>query len=681
MKHCSSSSLRHPMLLAAGLSAALAGCTARAPVPAGWQEREPAAQESAGSAPVPFWSLPLAPPAPATAELSAPGGAPRGAVAGSLSAGAESAGNLAPSVPAARLAVLAGVITRVDAARGLLRFASDPDGDRVQVAAAGVEAAVLDAGTVRVATELGGALAVAADGSFAYEPPPGVVAELDRAPFQAADGRGARVESELLLSVTPGTLQGQPGFEIGGSDAEFLIGGSVTGVGDFDGDGLDDVLVVARSSGRDIGHLLLGSRAPGHVDLSAGDSIRIIGETAGPDSFGVAVSPAGHINDDELADFIIGVHQEPIADEPEAALGGKAYVIFGTESPPDEIDLATLAADRRGFVIQGAAGQEHLGFSVAGGGNVDGSGGDDLLIGAVGALPTAGTPGAESFGPADGRAYVVFGKSGFTPVDLANLGEGGYRLDGEAGEGGQAGAAVTGLGDWNGDGLAELAVSAPRLNADAGRIYVAYGRAGGGVLELGDIAFGLGGFAIDGQGGELAGQTLQNGGNLGGSELAELIIGMPNPAGLVLAGKTVVVYGKADGERVQLAELEGGSSLGFVVRAESEGDRSGLAVAGPGDFNGDGAADLLIGAAEQGPEQNGAAYLLYGSTPLRAGIDRLADLAGLGRTVRGASAGALLGFSAAAAGDVNGDGYPDVILGAPGEDGSGGRAYVLLGHP
>ncbi len=687
MDHHGSSGRHHLPLHASALSGALLACTAQAPVPAGWQERERPVPEAASPSPWPAWATPISlypgqsseqpaanSPLAAPAALAAPESR---AGASALSAGSE---NAPPLVAEARFAVIAGVNTRVDAARGLLRFAFDPDGDPVQVASVGAEQAALGSGTaVTVATELGGSLSAAPDGSFTYDAPPGVVAELDRAPFRVSDGRGGSASAELVLSLAPATIGGQPGFEISGSNRELFLGSSASGVGDFDGDGLADVLVMARSAGRDIGHLLLGSRAPGDVDLSAGDSIRIMGETAGLASLAVVVSPAGHVNDDELADFIIGVHQQPLADAPGAELGGKAYVVFGSASPPDEINLATLAAERRGFVILGAAGGDHLGFSVAGAGNVDGSGGDDLLLGAPGPLP-----GEDELAPGDGKAYVVFGKSDFAPVDLAELGSAGYRLDGEAGEGGQAGTAVTGLGDWNGDGLADLAVSAPQLNGSAGRVYVAYGRAGGGVLELGDIAFGQGGFAIDGQSGDQIGQALQNGGDLGGSGLPELLIGAPNPDGVPSAGKTVVLYGKSDASPVLLADLDGGSSLGFVVRAESAGDRCGLAVAGPGDFNGDGEHDLLIGAeqgAEQGTEPSGAAYLLYGSSALRAGIDRLAALAELGLTLRGEAAGARLGFAAAPAGDVNGDGYPDVILGAPQQDGFAGRAYVLLGHP
>jgi len=608
------------------------------------------------------------------------GSADTGGTGGTGSSGA----NTAPVVPTEHYAVVGSTSTSVTAARGLLDHAVDADGDVLRVTSVGAESASVpaDGATLTLDTPLGGELTLSADGSFLYAPPDGPSARLDTVAFSVSDGRGGLVSTEVVFEISPGAFGAEPGFEIDGNSDEFLAGNSVSSVGDFNDDGFDDVMVMARGEGsHDVGYLVFGSSNPRNLTLDSDTGLKIIGETAGLDDLGVAVSPAGHVNADGFADFIVGVHQEPGVG---GALTGKAYVVFGSADPPAEINLATLEDDQRGFVIIGAAAEDHLGFSVASAGNFNGSGGDDLVLGAIGAFPTDETP------PTDGKAYVVFGKNSFTPVNLANLGSAGLRLNGEPGEFGEAGVAVAGVGDWNGDGLPEIAVSATKFNGAAGRIYVVYGKTGNDNVELLDVAQGDGGLSIDGHGSnQQAGRTLQNGGNMAGSALPDLIIGVPNPAGFDTQGTTYVVYGTASTGRIALLDLEqAGNGEGFAIQAEATGDRSGLAVAGVGDFNSDGRNDLAIGANAFGADEGGAAYLLFGSNALESGVDLLGLPPEVGLTLRGEVSGevgeelgAHLGFAVSSAGDMNGDGRPDLIIGAPQENDFVGRIYVLLGHP
>ncbi|MEE4295624.1 MAG: integrin alpha, partial [Wenzhouxiangella sp.] len=373
-----------------------------------------------------------------------------------------------------------------------------------------------------------------------------------------------------------------------------------------------------------------------------------------------------------LADLIVGARG---ADPGGNAGAGSSYVVFG-KSDSDPVNLSTLGTG--GFRIDGIDSYDSSGISVSGAGDVNGDGLADLIVGA-----SYRYRGSVQF---VGESYVIFGKTSSSPVDLAQLANGGFRIEG-VNSSDFSGYSVSGAGDVNGDGLADLVVGARLANpvgtTSAGGSYVVFGKASSTPIELGDL--GTGGFQIVRTEGiepnDSLGESVSGAGDVNGDGLADLIVGAGrvDVNGLYDAGQTFVVFGKSDNAAVNLSFLGSG---GFRIDGIEASARLGGSVSGAGDVNGDGLADLIVGAryADAGEFQLGQSYLLFGkasSTP----VD-LANLGTGGFTINGADGGDTSGTSVSGAGDVNGDGLADVIIGAPYGDDVGndneGHSYVLF---
>ncbi|MCF7965423.1 MAG: FG-GAP-like repeat-containing protein [Methylobacter tundripaludum] len=420
------------------------------------------------------------------------------------------------------------------------------------------------------------------------------------------------------------------------------------------------------------------------IDLSAvaaGSGGFVINGQGAGDYSGYSVAGAGDVNGDGLADLIVGAY---LSDPAAGNNAGRSYVVFGQTGTTD-IDLSAVAAGSGGFVINGQGEGDYSGWSVAGGGDINGDGLADLIVGAHYSDPAAGIDA--------GRSYVVFGKTGTTAIDLSAVaaGTGGFVINGQYGSD-YNGYSVAGAGDVNGDGLADLIVGAhasdPASVSAAGRSYVVFGQTGTTAIDLSAVAAGSGGFVISGQSADdYSGYSVAGAGDVNGDGLADLIVGAlgGDPAAGSAAGRSYVVFGKAGTTAIDLSAVAAGSG-GFVINGQNMGDYSGISVAGAGDINGDGLADLIVGAYHSDPaagSEAGRSYVVFGKAGTTA-IDLSTVAAGTGGfVINGQSAVDWSGTSVAGAGDVNGDGLADLIVGAyrsdPAVGVDAGRSYVIFG--
>ena len=491
-------------------------------------------------------------------------------------------------------------------------------------------------------------------------------------------------------------LNGRNGFVINGIDEQDRSGVSVSSAGDVNGDGFDDIIIGA--SGAD----------PNGINR-AGESYVVFGGRSGFDSSlnlsgldgrngfvinginrhvnsGSSVSSAGDVNGDGFDDIIIGTSFFDLSGEVNA---GESYVVFGGSGGfTPSLNLSSLDG-RNGFMINGIDHNDLFGASVSSAGDVNGDGFDDIIIGARGADPNDEVNAGES--------YVVFGSSGgFTPsLNLSSLdGRNGFMINGH-GAYDLSGYSVSSAGDVNGDGFDDIIIGAVQkgdynsYDYGSGESYVVFGGSSGfdPSLNLSSLD-GRNGFMISGRRPtDNFGGSVSSAGDVNGDGFDDIIIGARSVGPKHVhgfnyshVGASYVVFG-GSGEfdsSLNLLGLDGRN--GFVLNGINEDDYSGSSVSSAGDVNGDGFDDIIIGA-----DGAGESYVVFGG---RDGFDPSLSLSSLdgrnGFMINGINEDDRSGRSVSSAGDVNGDGLDDIIIGADRADPNGidfaGESYVVFGQ-
>ena len=413
-------------------------------------------------------------------------------------------------------------------------------------------------------------------------------------------------------------------------------------------------------------------------DVSELSGFTLTGIAAG-DLSGWSVSNVGDVNDDGIDDIIIGAQS---ADPNATNNAGQSYVVFGSNSGfSPTLDLATLDGSN-GFVVNGIDVSGISGYSVSAAGDVNGDGIADILIGAP-AAPGYGFPITA------GESYVVFGSNidFAASIDISILdGTNGFIINGLL-DNDSFGRAVSAAGDINGDGIDDIIIGAyaadPAGKAAAGESYVIFGSDAGFTQHFDPSTLdGTNGFVINGIDlGDVSGVSVSNAGDVNGDGIDDIIIGAPDadPNGNNSAGESYVVFGSnaAFAANIDLSTLNG--TNGFVINGVQLDDASGYSVSAAGDVNGDGIGDILIGELGGTPTSN-ESYVVFGSsTPFGASID-LSSLDGSdGFVIHGITTGDRSGYSLSQAGDVNGDGFDDILIGAPVTSTNAGESYVVFG--
>jgi hypothetical protein len=443
-----------------------------------------------------------------------------------------------------------------------------------------------------------------------------------------------------------------------GELASSRLGDGVDFAGDWDGDGEVDALLGGSRYDGPKGNALgaayiVSGPITGASDVGTSYDLRVHG-AANQDYLGIAVAGLGNYDgNDSYSDIAISAYGY---DGPTGAAteSGAVYIINGPLLGDYDIDTVYDA------MFYGESSRDWAGFAIDSAGDVNDDGYDDLVIGAYRHDPLSVSDA--------GAAYLILGPaSSSSPQNLSFADTKLYATS----SGEWAGYSVAGGGDLDGDGETEIVIGAPQLSSGlssfVGGAYIAsYDASASSALSTSD------GMVVGIDTASFTGYSVAIAGDINNDGRDDILIGAPeqNTSGTA-SGAVYVFFGPVTG-------LNYAYNADAIIGAENADDYLGASVDGAGDVDNDSYDDIVIGAPldDYSASNAGAAYIV--TSPIFGSY----SIAEIGNKFLGADASDKLGSVVAGGGDINDDGYSDILTGAPYNSDNkdvSGAVYLILG--